>query len=178
MVSQTGVVSLVLQSLFCVHSEKIWKKFITCILRLHSHLLSSEWKIWNLAGATRVVGGGMIEPLLCGGGGGGDLWPLTFDLWPVTFGLWPLWPTFEVVTLHPVIFNEFCPAFVVLITFGYELAGAPRRASGGRWAFGLRSELLWVCAINKVINQPIRTRPINQSTNQKSRFPNPRWPPI
>ena len=69
------------------------------------------------------------------------------------------------------------------LRFGYGLAGAPRRASSGRWAFSLQSELLWVCAINKVINQPIRTRPIKQSTNQKStnkksRFPNPRWPPI
>merc|ERR1711923_380322 len=70
------------------------------------------------------------------------------------------------------------PTHTPYLWFVYELAGAPRRASGGRWAFGLRSELLWVCAINKVINQPIRTRAINQSTNQKSRFPNPRWPPI
>ena len=60
------------------------------------------WESWNMGSKTVVVS-------MWGGGA-------TFALWPLTFGRWPWWPPFEVVTLHPVNFNEFCQAFV--ITFG------------------------------------------------------------
>ena len=72
------------------------------------------------------------------------------------------------IKLHSLVatHTQTPPTHTPYLWFVYELAGAPRRASGGWWAFGLRSELLWVCAINKAINQSINQSELNQSINQ------------